>query len=71
MHRSDRTINYQVAFSMALVWLVAMGLLVAMLVLLLVPQIRHVEQRQMREHLVCAISLVQADLKRMRAFSRD
>lgn len=71
MHRSDRTINYQVAFSMALVWLVAMGLLVAMLVMLLVPQIRHVEQRQMREHLVRAISLVQADLKRMRAFARD
>ncbi|ALP42218.1 CHASE4 domain-containing protein [Aeromonas schubertii] len=65
MHRSDRTINYQVAFSMALVWLVAM------LVMLLVPQIRHVEQRQMREHLVRAISLVQADLKRMRAFARD
>ena len=71
MHRSDRTINYQVAFSMALVWLVAMGLLVAMLLLTLVPEIRHVEQRQMREHLVRAISLVQADLKRMRAFARD
>lgn len=71
MSHSNRTINYRVAFSMAIIWLVAMILLTVMLVLTLLPQVRLMEQKQMSEHLVRAASLVKADIKRIDAFARD
>lgn len=71
MQHPAKTINYQVAFSMGVIWVVAMGLLIAILLSALLPQLHRIEEQQMRQHLVRAISLVQSDLKGMQAFAKD
>lgn len=71
MNRAMRTINYQVAFSMARIWAIAMGLMVMLLFSILVPELRRMEQQQMRQQLARAVGLIQTDLESLRAFVRD